>query len=74
MKNNIITIIKFLEDLGKQFDYSEIETSIVLYLRKTLEDVQEIEEEDIEELQDTLSNFDGSLLNDDIVDYIENNI
>lgn len=61
-------IIDTLENLGKKYDFRNLETAIVIYLRGELENISD---EELEELDENIYNYDGSLLNEDIKEYID---
>lgn len=67
-REKIELLIDILEKLGKQFDFRNLETAIVIWLRGNLENY---DDETLEELDELIYNYDGSLLNDDIKDYID---
>lgn len=68
-REKIEKIIETLENLGKDFDYRNLETALVIYLRGNLEDY---DDETLEEIDKMIYDYDGSLLNDDIKDFIDN--
>lgn len=68
-REKIEKIIETLENLGKDFDYRNLETALVIYLRGNLEDY---DDETLEEIDKMVYDYDGSLLNDDIKDFIDN--
>lgn len=67
-KEKISHIIDTLELLGKQYDFRNLETAIAIWLRGDLSDY---DDETLEELDELIYNYDGSLLNDDIKEYID---
>ena len=67
-REKIEILVDILEKLGKQFDFRNLETAIVVWLRGNLD---YYDDETLEELDDLIYNYDGSLLNDDIKEYID---
>lgn len=67
-REKISHIIDTLELLGKQYDFRNLETAIVIWLRGDLSDY---DDETLEELDEMIYDYDGSLLNDDIKNYID---
>lgn len=67
-RKKIECIIDNLEALGEQYDFRNLETALVIWLRGNLDDY---DDETLEEIDQTIYDFDGSLLNDDIKDYID---
>lgn len=69
-KNRLLIqeIIDTLEKLGNQHGFRNLETAIVIWLRGNLDDYTD---ETLEDLDEYVYNYDGSLLNDDIKDYID---
>ena len=67
-KLQIQEIIDTFEDLGKQYGFRNLETALVIWLRGNLDDY---DDETLEELDELIYNYDGSLLNDDIKEYID---
>ena len=67
-REKISHVIDTLELLGKQYDYRNLETAIAIWLRGNLSDY---DNETLEELDKMIYDYDGSLLNDDIKDYID---
>lgn len=63
MEENILKIMEELKKLEKNFDYTELETAFYIYARYGVEDYRK---EQIEEIYETLQNYDGSLFNEDI--------
>jgi hypothetical protein len=57
-----------LELLGEQYDFRNLETALVIWLRG---DLSNYNDEELEELDKLIYDFDGSLLNDYIKDYID---
>lgn len=60
--------IDTLEKLGSQHGFRNLETAIVIWLRGNLDDY---DDETLKELDELIYNYDGSLLNDDIKEYID---
>lgn len=73
MKNNILNVIKRLEELETDFNFSELETGIYLYCRFGKNQVKDLTEEDFEDIYNNIQDFDGSLFNEDINDYMYSN-
>ena len=67
-REKISHIIDTLELLGKQYDFRNLQTAIVIWLRG---DLSNYNDEELEELDKLIYDFDGSLLNDYIKDYID---
>ncbi len=67
-REKIETLIDILEKLGKQFDFRNLETAIVIWLRGNL---NELTDKQLEQLDNTIWNYDGSLLNEDIKNYYD---
>jgi len=67
-RKKISHIIDTLELLGEQYDFRNLQTAIVIWLRGNLSDY---DDETLEELDQEIYDFDGSLLNDFIKDYID---
>lgn len=67
-REKISHIIDTLELLGKQYDYRNLETAIVIWLRGNLSDYND---EELEELDQFIYDFDDSILNEDIKNYID---
>lgn len=67
-REKISHIIDTLELLGKQYDFRALQTAIVIWLRGNLSDY---DNETLEELDRMIFDFDESLLNEDIKDYID---
>lgn len=68
-REKIKHIVNTLELLGKQYDFRNLETAIVIWLRGNLSNYND---KTLEELDEMIYNHDGSLLNDDIKNYIDN--
>lgn len=73
MKNNILSLIEILEGLEGDFDFSELETGIYLYCRFGKNQVKDLTEEDFENICNNIQEYDGSLFNEDINDYMYSN-
>lgn len=67
-REKLYHIIDTLELLGKQYDFRALQTAIVIWLRGNLSDY---DDETLEELDRMIFDFDESLLNEDIKDYID---
>jgi len=67
-REKISHIIDTLELLGEQYDFRNLQTALVIWLRGDLSDY---DDETLEELDKSIYNFEGSLLNDYIKDYID---
>jgi len=67
-REKIEILVDILEKLGKQFDFRNLETAIVIWLRGNLD---ELTDKQLEQLDNTIWNYDGSLLNEDIKNYYD---
>ena len=67
-REKIEKIIDTLEDLGKKYDFRNLETAIVIWLRGNLENISD---EELTELDKKIFDYDGSLLNDNIKELID---
>lgn len=69
LKGQVQTIMYTLDLLEKQYDYRALQTALALWVRNGSK--LSISNEDLEELSDYIYDMDGSLLNGDLVDYID---
>lgn len=74
MKKEILELLETFEELMEKYGYRKLETAIYLYMRSDDETVRNTEESKIFELSKYLENIDGSLFNEDINYWLENNI
>lgn len=74
MKKGMLDLIKILEDIENNWGYRDLETAFYLYARFGKTFVEEkLDDEDIDEIDKHLEDFDGSLFNEDINDYVQSN-
>lgn len=67
-RKKISNIIDELEELGNKYDFRNLETALCIWLRGNLNDYND---EELEELDQNIYDYDGSLLCDEIKDYID---
>jgi hypothetical protein len=74
MVDNIRKCVEALKKLEKNFSYGEIETAFYIYARLGEKAAEELSNEDIEELYNTMQDIDGSIFNEDLNDWTYNNL
>lgn len=74
MVDNIKKCVEALKKLEKNFSYGEIETALYIYARLGEKATEELSNEDIEELYNTMQDIDGSIFNEDLNDWTYNNL
>ena len=74
MVDNIKKCVEALKKLEKNFSYGEIETALYIYARLGEKATEELSNEDIEELYNTMQDIDGSIFNEDLNDWAYNNL
>lgn len=74
METNIRKCVEALKKLEKKFSYGEIETAIYIYARLGEKAAEELSNEDIEELYNTMQDIDGSIFNEELNEWTNENI
>ena len=67
-RKKIEKIIDTLEKLGNEYDFRNLETAIVIYL---FGEIGFYNDETLQEIDETIWNYDGSILNDDIKNFMD---
>lgn len=74
MKKGILELIKVLEEIEDNWGYRDLETAFYLYGRFGKDWVEEnLDDDDVDEIDKMLENYDGSLFNEDINNYVSSN-
>lgn len=72
MKEKLLEIMKRIEAMEKDFDYTVFETAIYLYLRYGKDTVEILDDEELDEIYNVIQGQ-HTIFNEDLNDYFESN-